>query len=101
MDLSFLNQKEVTMVDVSHIATKLKSMFNDVGMVRTFRGTGKNEGKFKLVVQLDAESDLHITVDGEQMLTNKHYFDGMMEDIHNLRAQALARRQQLNRIGYG
>jgi len=100
MDLSFLNQKEVTMVDISHIATKLKAIFSNIGMVRTFRGTGKNAGKFKLVVQLDVESDLHITIDGEQMLTNKKYFDGMMEDIHALRQKALARRQELCRTGY-
>lgn len=99
-DLIFTGQKDVTMIDVSHIATKLKSMFTDIGMVRTFRGTGPNEGKFKLVVQLPEQADLHITVDAELMLTRKDYFNGMMDDIHRFREQALAKRQLMTRIGY-
>ena len=76
-------------VDLTHLVAKLKRHLEPLSIVaiRTLKGTGKNEGKFMLIVTLDVERDLKITVDVNQMLKNKHYFDNIIENIYGAVAQ--------------
>ena len=87
-------------VDMTELVAKLKLHLEPlaVGAIRTLKGTGKNEGKFKLIVTLDPMRDLSIMVDVNQMLRNKHYLDGIVENIYGAVEQSNKERFEKCRI---
>jgi hypothetical protein len=85
-------------VNIQPIIEKIKRNFSEFGLIRTLKGIGKNEGHVLIIVTLDANSDLKININVAEMLTNKQYFDGMMDQIQELRMKALQRRQELCRV---
>ena len=88
------------LVDMTPIVEKLKRNLRPIaiGHIRTLKGTGKNEGKMRLVVTLSPERDLTIDIDVEEAFRNKKYFDSLTKDIYTLVEKSDARRFEKCRI---
>lgn len=91
---------EKMIVDLTELVAKFKVHLQPlaIGAIRTLKGIGKNEGKFMIIVTLSPERDLKITVDVNQMLTNKHYLDNIIENIYGAVEQSNKARFEKCRI---
>jgi hypothetical protein len=91
---------EKTIIDMTHLVAILKRNLEPVavGAIRTLKGTGKNEGKFMLIIALDFDRDLKITVNVAEMFRNKKYFDNLIANIYEFIEQSNKSRFEKCRI---
>ena len=82
------------------LVAKLKTHLEPlaVGAIRTLKGSGKNEGKFMIIVTLDVYRDIKIIVDVNKLLANKHYLDNIIENIYGMVEQSNKERFEKCRI---
>ena len=85
-------------VNVQDIVDRIKSKLDFLGVAKVYKGRNDMKGHFVIKFALDENRELEIDVDVAMMLTNKHYLDGLMDNIYELNQQSLQRSYEKCRV---